>query len=71
MWKPDPWTRVRELARWHVTTQIGARRNALLACTALAQRRCEHDDVEKFLSQVNPPGAALPQSPDHQLPISI
>jgi hypothetical protein len=62
MWKPDPWTPLRELARWHVTTQIGARRNALLACTALAQRRREHDDVEKFLSRVNAPGAALPSS---------
>ena len=71
MWIPDPWTRVRALARWHVTTQIGARRNALLAYTALAQRRREHDDLEEFLGRMNPPGAALPRSPGRQLPISI
>jgi hypothetical protein len=67
MWTPDPWRRVRELARWHVTTQVGARRNALLACTALARRRQEHDDVEQLLSRVDPPSTltstALPQTP--------
>jgi len=71
MWKPDPWTPVRELARWHVTTQFGARRNALLASTALAQRRRERDDVEKFLSRMNAPGTALPRRPDRQIPMSL
>ena len=71
MWKPDPWTVFRELARWHVTTQFGARRNALLACAALAQRRREHDDVEKFLGRVNRAGAAPPRSPDRHIPVSI
>jgi len=32
MWQPGLW--VRHGARWPVTTQISARRNALLACTA-------------------------------------
>ena len=66
MWKPDLWTPVRAVARWPVTTQFGARRNALLACTALAERRREHDDVEQLLSRVNPPGSALPQNPADQ-----
>jgi hypothetical protein len=70
MWKPDPWTAVRELARWHVTTQYGARRNALLACTAFAQRRQEHDDVDNILSQVTAPGTPLTQSPDQPAPKS-
>ena len=70
MWKPDPWTAVRELARWHVTTQFGARRNALLACTALAEQRRERDDVENILGQRNAPGTALPPRPDRQAPMS-
>jgi hypothetical protein len=71
MWKPDLWTPVRELARWHITTQFGARRNALLASTALAQRRRERDEVERFLGRVIPPTTPLPQNPDRQMPISI
>jgi hypothetical protein len=71
MWKPDPWTPVRELARWHVTTQFGSRRNALLASTALAQRRKERHDVETFLSRMNPRNTALPQNPDGELRISL
>jgi hypothetical protein len=71
MWKPDPWTSVRELARWHVTTQFGARRNALLASTALAQRRKERHDVERFLSRMNPASTPLPQNPDRHLPMSL
>ena len=70
MWKPDPWIPVREIARWHVTTQNGARRNALLASTALAQRRKERHEVEQFLSRLNQPNAPLSQSPDRQLPMS-
>jgi len=72
MWTPDPWRSFRGLPRWHVTTQVGARRNALLACTALAQRRQEHDDVERLLSRVDPPStltsSALPHTPDRQTP---
>jgi hypothetical protein len=43
----------RALGRWAVTSQIGARRNALVASTALARRRRERDDVEEFLRLVN------------------
>jgi hypothetical protein len=71
MWKPRPWTAVRELARWPVTTQFGARRNALLGCTEVAQRRREHDDIESLLSEAQAPDAALPASPDRQTPASM
>lgn len=54
MWNLDPWTVVREIARWPVTTQVNARRNALLACTAFAERRRERDDVEQYLLLMHP-----------------
>jgi len=63
MWTPDLWRPLRELARWHVTTQVGARRNALLACTALAQRRQEHEDVAQLLSRVATPNTLTSTAP--------
>ncbi len=42
--------------RWSVESQQGSRRNAMIASTALAQRRAELNDVEDFL-------AALGHSP--------
>lgn len=36
--------------RWPVESQLQARRNAMIASTALAQRRAELDDVEAFLA---------------------
>jgi len=60
MWKPDVTAPVRAVARWRLTSQYGARRNALLACTALAQRRRERDDVEQFLSDVRRLQATVP-----------
>jgi hypothetical protein len=62
MRKPDLWAPMRRLARWPVTSQIGARRNALIAATALAQRRAERNDVERFLRALDrrpPPPARL------------
>ena len=35
---------------WSVTSQHGARRNAMIASTALAARRAERQDVEAFLA---------------------
>ncbi|MFC4786836.1 hypothetical protein ACT8ZV_20340 [Nocardioides sp. MAHUQ-72] len=35
---------------WPVESQQRARRNALIASTALAQRRAELDEVEEFLA---------------------
>ena len=43
------WAPVQRLSSWPVTSQIGARRNALVACTTLAQRRSEHNEVEQLL----------------------
>ena len=36
--------------RWPVESQLRARRNAMSASTALAQRRAEFDEVEEFLA---------------------
>lgn len=41
---------VRSLSRWHVHSQEAARRNALVACTALAEHRREILEVEEFLA---------------------
>ena len=38
--------------RWPVESQQRSRRNAMIASTALAQRRAELDDVEEFLAAV-------------------
>ena len=40
---------VRALRAWPVASQQKARRNAMLACTSLTQRRMERQDVEDFL----------------------
>jgi len=42
-----PWVVVR---RWPVDSQLRARRNAMIASTALAQRRAELQDVEEYLA---------------------
>ncbi|WP_395657506.1 hypothetical protein [Nocardioides sp.] len=36
--------------RWPVESQQRSRRNAMVASTALAQRRAELDEVEEFLA---------------------
>ena len=38
------------LRAWPAASQQGSRRNAMVACTALAQRRAERQDVEDFLT---------------------
>jgi hypothetical protein len=43
---------VHAVRHWPVESQQRARRNALVASTALAQRRAELDDVEEFLAAV-------------------
>jgi hypothetical protein len=48
-----PLGRVVEKARsWPVDSQQVARRNAMIACTALAARRAEREDVEEYLARV-------------------
>lgn len=41
---------VNRLRGWPVNSQHGSRRNAMIATTALAQRRAEREDVERFLA---------------------
>ena len=43
------WRIVSAAASWHVTSQQHACRNALVASTALTERRRELEDVEEFL----------------------
>jgi hypothetical protein len=51
MWKPRLPRQIDRLTTWHVDSQQIARRNALVASTAMAQRRRERLDVEEFLEQ--------------------
>jgi len=50
-------TRVRA---WPVESQLAARRNAMVASTALAARRAEREDVEAFLASRRPAGPGVP-----------
>jgi len=43
-----PW--VDRTRRWPVDSQLVARRNAMIASTALAQRRAEREEVEEYLA---------------------
>lgn len=43
-------TPTRFLERWAISSQLHARRNAMVAATALAQRRAERDEVDDFLA---------------------
>lgn len=40
---------------WAVESQQGARRNAMVASTALAARRAERQDVEAYFASLLPP----------------
>jgi len=60
MWMPDILKPVHAVIRWPVSTQIGARRNALVASTALARRRRERDEVEEFLRHLHHAPAPAP-----------
>lgn len=40
---------------WPVESQLAARRNAMVAATALAARRAEREDVEEFLAALAAP----------------
>ena len=39
---------------WSVDSQQGARRNAMVANTALAARRAERQDVDAYLASIRP-----------------
>jgi hypothetical protein len=53
----DPMNPFPFLDRWAVASQQGARRNAMIAATALAQRRAELADVEDYLRARTTAGA--------------
>jgi hypothetical protein len=42
------------VSAWSVESQLGARRNAMVASTALAARRAEREDVEAFFQALEP-----------------
>ena len=42
------------VSTWALESQLGARRNAMVASTALAARRAERQDVEAFLAGLEP-----------------
>jgi hypothetical protein len=50
---PPGLRRLGELSQWPVQTQQGARRNALIASTALADRRRQRREVDDFLSELD------------------
>lgn len=57
------------LARWSAASQEQARRNAMVASTALTARRMEREEVHAFLAErTGSPGRALPAPrPAHPL----
>jgi hypothetical protein len=50
---------------WPVQSQQGARRNAMIATTALAARRAEREDVEDFFAGLTP------STSRQQLPLAL
>jgi hypothetical protein len=42
------------VSAWSVESQLGARRNAMIASTALAARRAEREDVDAFFASLKP-----------------
>ena len=42
------------VSAWALESQLGARRNAMVATTALAARRAERQDVEAYLAALTP-----------------
>lgn len=56
------------IVSWPVSSQQRARRNAMVALTALAQRRAEREDVEAYLSQLAAPSTPRPVHPVVDVP---
>jgi len=57
MWMSAFSGRLRNVISWHVRTQIGARRNALVGLTELTERCREHGEVTEFLERLAEPEA--------------
>jgi hypothetical protein len=45
-----------------VGSQLGSRRNAMIASTALAQRRAERREVEEFFAAMTPGSSGRPRT---------
>lgn len=45
----------RRLTSWSVESQLAARRNAMVASTALARRRAEREEVDDFFAALAAP----------------
>ncbi len=65
---PTPQLVYRAVSRWAVESQARARRNAMVAMTALSERRAEREDVEDYLRGAatrgeleRPGGVAVPR----------
>jgi len=52
---------IHDLRSWPQTSQEHARRNAMIAATACAQRRAERQEVEAYF-------ASLAAAPEHESP---
>ena len=61
----------RDLVSWHVRSQVHARRNALVACTLMAQRRGERDQAEEFLEAYLARRQAQPLTLTNDNPVSM
>jgi midasin (ATPase involved in ribosome maturation) len=46
---------LRDVISWHVRTQTGARRNALVGLTELTERCREHGEVREFIERLAEP----------------
>lgn len=55
---------------WPVESQQGARRNAMVAATALAARRAEHRDVEDYFAGLLPQEQDPAASPVASVPVA-
>jgi hypothetical protein len=61
---------VQRVRAWPSGSQQTARRNAMIACTSLTQRRMERQDVDDFLASFYGPSYAssVAHLSDHSLP---
>ena len=59
---------MQRLESWAVASQQQARRNAMIASTAAAQRRAELNDVEDFLASLRAPSNLAQDAVEHAAP---
>jgi len=52
---------IHSLRSWPQTSQEQARRNAMIAATACAQRRVERQEVDDYFASITAPPEPLPQ----------